>query len=271
MEKIAILIGTHHIDDAYLMKDVCSSFASSTEFNYLDISMNNGSINNQDEKLDYVAEQSQTHNKFIIFDDHSEFPDLRDIFDEINGFRIIRDPRDILLSSLEPHKWSIDDLLQKTDSDSESKKLNKRSSFYKKIKLAMKSELGLAINKMITFGFRDNLKNYNNIQVLTYEKFRQYPNVHELKKTLQHLRCRDYEFINNKLCPILSSQFTEDEFTKLIEHITNNPRFTGFDFEDYEQKRIKRHTEFFKPLSMDSASELYSEELINFAFEYRYK
>jgi hypothetical protein len=271
MEKIAILIGTHHTDDAYLMKDVCSSFASSTEFNYLDISTNNGSINNQDEKLDYVAEKSKNHHKFIIFDEHSEFPDLRDIFEEISGFRIIRDPRDILLSSLEPHKWSIDNLLQKTDSDSEQKELNKRSSFYKKIKLAMKSELGLAINKMIMFGLRDNLGNYNNIQELTYEKFRQYPNVYELNRALQHLRHRDVEFTNNKLCPILSSKFSENEFTILIEHITNNPKFSGFDFEDYEQKRINRHTEFSKPLPMDSAYDLYSKELITFAFEYNYK
>ncbi len=104
MAKI-VLAGTYHKTGTVWMENVLREAAKKMEIPFYDIS-NEHLCNSMEERKAFLQDAIARDERAIIFENHTKFPLEGLDLSKVKGFRVVRDPRDIMISAAKYHTWS---------------------------------------------------------------------------------------------------------------------------------------------------------------------
>ena len=149
----AILVGTYHKTGTLWMQRVFSNLAEKLEIPFYNISF--GDHPSPKDKNRFVSEAGERKEICIIFENHSRFLPRRIEKYRFKGIRVIRDPRDIIISSARYHCWAREEWLHRPNSRlggmTYQEKINSLDNQEDQIIFEMKHSAGRTIRQMIRF------------------------------------------------------------------------------------------------------------------------
>jgi hypothetical protein len=138
-----ILIGTHHKTGTVWMRDLFSKIAELLEVPFLRLGPH--------EEVD-LARLRRDHRLIILFQDHASFASLP-LLAADRGAHVIRDPRDVLISSANYHSWSHEAWLHEARKSLRGRTYQQSISeldFHDSIRFEMQRSGGLCIGEMLS-------------------------------------------------------------------------------------------------------------------------
>jgi len=152
--KYNILVGTHHKTGTVWMHGVFYRLAKFLNCELYNIS-DEHLANTREKKLDYLRKGQLSEKPQIIYDHHSKFPlDAVDC-SKFRGIRMVRDPRDLIISSAKYHCWSDEEWLHrpldKFGGLTYAEKINSIENFEERIIFEMDNSAGGQIHTMMNF------------------------------------------------------------------------------------------------------------------------
>ncbi|WP_306250406.1 sulfotransferase domain-containing protein [Parvularcula sp. IMCC14364] len=150
--KYHIAIKTHHKTGTNWMNNIFEGLAARIGVEYIHLSR----INNIQERKETLEKAAQGKDKKIIFHPYGRFPKVRIKHRmEFRGIHVVRDPRDMILSSAKYHQWSDEAWLHepddKFDGQTYQQALNKLETLDAQVAFEMSNSAEHHINMMYNF------------------------------------------------------------------------------------------------------------------------
>lgn len=141
----SLYVCSHHKTGTVLLKNIFTEFCKHTKFTFKDITHN--------------EDTDQYLNNHILFDEHSK----NSVASKLNGIRIIRHPKDVIISGAKYHCISNESWLhKKNDGVTYQEKINSFETFQEKLMFEMHHIGKHTINDMIHFS-------HSNVMTIKYE------------------------------------------------------------------------------------------------------
>jgi len=106
--KKNIFVGTYHKTGSAWMHSVFWKISKMLNIKFVNISKEHEG-SSLELKIKHISDALISEKPHIIYDHHSQFPldeFSKDELRQFSGFRVIRDPRDLIISSAKYHMWS---------------------------------------------------------------------------------------------------------------------------------------------------------------------
>ena len=150
--KYHILVGTHHKTGTVWMHfHRLSKLIGCEMFNISDEHL----AKTESEKLEYLKRTEESTKNQIIYDHHSKFPLNKIDCSSFRGIRMVRDPRDLIISSAKYHCWSDEAWLHvpldKFNGKTYAEEINTLETFEEKMLFEMDNSAGGQIETMTKF------------------------------------------------------------------------------------------------------------------------
>ncbi len=152
--KYIILVGTHHKTGTVWMTKVFKRIAQKTNIKILNIS--SGQLAPTiEEKRKYLEEALASDEPSILIEHHSKFPLDGLPLERFRGLRVVRDPRDLIISSAKYHTWSDEKWLhiplEKFCGKTYAEEINSLPDLKSRMLFEMENSAGGQINVMVNF------------------------------------------------------------------------------------------------------------------------
>jgi hypothetical protein len=150
-----ILVGTNHKTGTHWMRKVFTHLAGLLSVRFHDLSYSSG-FRSDEAKCRAFEDAVRGGARAIIFENHSCFPFLTaDVASDCRGIHMIRDPRDVIISSAKYHEWSHEDWLHVSRPDFDGRtyqeQIRSLASFRDKLIFEMAHSAGTNIRAMTEF------------------------------------------------------------------------------------------------------------------------